>query len=159
MRDAKAEIKKLQAAGKTDEAGKQDAALKPMQEDWELARARFDVAFRQRKATQEAIAALKTRIEQEKKQLERLEGKTAPAPVPSEEKPSTPAPTPAPAPAPPLDPRPPPQPVDLPALALGGPSGAPLALAKRRREFLGWRGRAVIDVRGRRDGRTHALGE
>ncbi|HEY2784107.1 MAG TPA: mechanosensitive ion channel domain-containing protein [Fimbriiglobus sp.] len=87
---------KLRKEGKESEAVKAEAGLPGLQEDWKLAKDRFDIAIRQKKAILETIAGLKERIASDTKRLDRLEGKTPPPekPVPAE-KPTTTSPAPS----------------------------------------------------------------
>ncbi|MDB5310516.1 MAG: MscS Mechanosensitive ion channel [Gemmataceae bacterium] len=74
---------KLRKDGKPVEAAKLEAAFPPLQDDWHLARERFDLAIRQRKVTQEAVATLQVRVAKDQAVLDQLEGKTPPPdPVP-----------------------------------------------------------------------------
>lgn len=112
-------IADLKEAGKADEAKTREDALKPLADERKDARDRFDLAIRQRKASQDAMAALKQRVEQEQKELDRLEGNASPAPA------QVPAAGPTPAsgePAPPAAvPAIPGMPLPLPAPAAGPP--------------------------------------
>jgi len=84
---------KARKEGKADEAAKLDATLPTLQKEWQLARDRFDIAIRQRKASQEALKGLEVRVARDQDLLDRLEGKTQVAAAP-------PAPSPAAKPAP-----------------------------------------------------------
>ncbi len=103
LKEAEAMVVKLRKDGKEAEAKALEATLPALQADWQLAKERFDIAIRQKKASLEAIEALKQRIASDQQLLNRLEGKEPPK--------TTPAPptvvTPAPAPAPPMPVAPP----------------------------------------------------
>lgn len=71
-------ITKLRADGKEDAAKTQEALAETMQEDWQLAKERFDNAILQKKATQETITGLAERIAADQQLLNQLEGKSAP---------------------------------------------------------------------------------
>lgn len=122
LKAGQAAVAALVAEGKAAEAATAEQALAATREEWKAARDRFDLAINYRKASQEALAALGQRIEQEQKQLDRLEGKALPAPAnpPAPPAPAVPAPTEKPAPVPA-------GPVGLPALP-GLPAPAPAAL-------------------------------
>jgi small conductance mechanosensitive channel len=128
VKAAQAAVAVLKAEGKADEAAKADEALNPLREEWKLARDRFDLAIRQRKATQETLAALKQRVEQEQKQLDRLEGKIPPKtanPTPADPPPASPPSSPAPA-DPPAPAAAPTLPIPgLPTIAPPAPAAAP----------------------------------
>ncbi len=83
LRDVRAAVAKLKTDKNEAEAAKKEADLKPLEDKWQQARERFNVAIAQRKAAQEALAALKERVGVEQKELDKLEGKgTAPPTVP-----------------------------------------------------------------------------
>lgn len=76
LKAAKAAATKFRKDQKEAEAVALEATLPGLQEDWQLAKDRFDIAIRQRKVTQETIDDLKRRIESDMQLLDRLEGKT-----------------------------------------------------------------------------------
>ncbi|HEY1192162.1 MAG TPA: mechanosensitive ion channel domain-containing protein [Gemmata sp.] len=124
LKTLKTTAAKLRKEGKVTEAVALEVPLPGLQEDWQLAKDRFDIAIRQKKVTQETIAGLKERIESERHLLAQLEGKAQPAEPPAgPPNPKTPKP-PEPVPAPPKDePKAPADPV--PPITLPGIPGAP----------------------------------
>jgi len=88
LKETKANVAKLRKEGKEAEAVALDPALAVTQAEWQLAKERFDIAIRQKKANVEAIAGLKERIVSDQHLLDRLNGKKEP--------PSAPTPTPRP---------------------------------------------------------------
>ncbi|NLX14902.1 MAG: mechanosensitive ion channel [Phycisphaerales bacterium] len=91
--------------------GKLEEEIAGLQEHWQLARDRFNLAIQERKTQQEQLATIQRRIQQDREVLDRLlkptsaDTQPATAPPPTAEPASTPAPsgetTPAPAPIPP----------------------------------------------------------
>jgi small-conductance mechanosensitive channel len=105
---AKAAPDELRKAGKTAEVAAAEKELAGLQDDWNLAKERFDIAIRQQKATVQAIQGLKERLASDQQQLDRLEGKTPPAAAKPVAPPADAAKTPEAArtPKPPADPAP-----------------------------------------------------
>lgn len=83
VKDTIAEIAKLKGEEKLEEAKKLEDSLPKLQEELQAARERLDLAFRQRRATQEAIASLQERILKDQKLLDRLEGNAPADPPPN----------------------------------------------------------------------------
>jgi small-conductance mechanosensitive channel len=95
-------VTKLRQDGKEPDAIALEATLPALQEDWQLAKDRFDIAIRQRKATQETIVGLQERVASDLQLLNRLEGKASP-PTATTAPPHLPVTTPGPAAPPPAD--------------------------------------------------------
>ncbi len=81
LKDAHTAAAKLRKDGQAAEAATREADLPALQADWQLAKDRFDIAIRQKRATQEAIAGLKGRITSDQQLLDRLEGNAPPMPA------------------------------------------------------------------------------
>ncbi len=90
LKDAKAMAAKLRKDGHEAEAVALEAMLPMLMEDWKLAKDRFDIAIRKKKATLETIAGMKERMESDQKLLDRLEGNKPPAPMTPPTTPVTP---------------------------------------------------------------------
>ena len=80
LKDVKATASKFRGAGDEKRAADAEATMPSIQEDWQLAKERFDIAIRQKKESLEAIAGLNERVAADQQLLDRLEGKT-PLPV------------------------------------------------------------------------------
>ncbi len=80
LKAVKTAAAKFRKEQKEAEAVALEAALPALQDDWQLAKDRFDIAIRQRKVTLETIDDLKRRIESDTQLLDRLEGRTQPRP-------------------------------------------------------------------------------
>lgn len=91
LKNLKAMAAKLRMEGKTKEAESIEATLTGIQENWQLAKDRFDIAIRQKKASQDSITGLKERIVADQKLLDRLEGNEKPAPKTDPSVPPVPA--------------------------------------------------------------------
>ncbi len=77
-----AKLAKLRKDAKEPEAVALEATIATLQADWQLSKDRFDIAIRQKKVTQEAIAGLKERVASDQQLLNQLEGKAPPHPMP-----------------------------------------------------------------------------
>lgn len=95
-------IAKVKDSGEKAELEARQMKLMALETKLEEARQRFNIAIQQRKAMQDSITALKVRLEQEQKELDRLEGRTPmPKPGTNGEPPAqAPLPTPVPTPTP-----------------------------------------------------------
>lgn len=78
LKSAKQLVARLRTEGKAEEAAKAEATIPMIQEEWQLAKDRFDLAIRDRKLTREAMADLRVRVARDQELLDRLEGKTPP---------------------------------------------------------------------------------
>ena len=72
----------LRQEGKAAEAVAAEAEATGLQEEWTLAKERFDIAIRQKKATVQAVEGIKERLASDQAQLDRLEGKVKPTAAP-----------------------------------------------------------------------------
>jgi small conductance mechanosensitive channel len=80
LAEQKKDIEELKQAGKKDEVAVLEAIHKPLEEQWQLAKDRFNLAIQERKVLQEKIASLKQRIPQNKQVLNELLGVASPTP-------------------------------------------------------------------------------
>jgi len=80
LAEQRKDIEELKQAGKKDEVAVLEAIHKPLEEQWQLAKDRFNLAIQERKVLQEKIGSLKQRIPQNKQVLNELLGVASPAP-------------------------------------------------------------------------------
>ncbi|MFQ3649815.1 MAG: mechanosensitive ion channel domain-containing protein [Gemmataceae bacterium] len=78
VEDEEVAIKRLLSEGQQEKAMQQQAKLGPLKQSLEEARARYNLAIVKRKAQQDALTAMKKRLEKEQIELDRLEGKEKP---------------------------------------------------------------------------------
>ncbi len=92
LKELKAEAMKLRTDGKEAEAKAIEEMIPTVEKDWQLSKERFDIAIRQRKASQESLLNLKERLESDRELLARLEGSNLTEPIEKANGPTSPVP-------------------------------------------------------------------